>query len=304
MVGPFFDVYLIGARDSGPSAHMRLAASIAARHRLSAVAVAEALEGVPCRVAERLVVREAQTLADTLAAMGAIAQIAPTGVPLEACGPRAGLATSPAPSSPSDAFMGIPAAKDRRITLKSADADPPLVVDLAAPIEFAEVGPEGRTGVRGPDTVRCPIHGLVYSRRKASGCLKCLAAARAQARQLQEEWTGRAPAGSGAGSSVRDNPVARAFWGLAVALLAGFLPATVYARRFNRSELRELRARQAEISALPATQESLARFDALDAAVDASHRRGAGCAFLIWIAGTGIVGIAWTRLTRPRSADG
>jgi hypothetical protein len=304
MAGPFFDVYLIGAKDSGPSAQMRLAASIAARYRLSALAVAEAFEGVPCRVGGGLVVREAQTLADTLATMGAIAQIAPTGVPFDASGSSARLTTSTAPSWPTDAFMGIPAAKDRRITLKSTDADPPLVVDLAAPIEFAEAGPEGRTGVRGPDTVRCPIHGFVYSRRNASGCLKCLAAARAQARQIQEERTGRGPAGPVAGSSVRDNPVARAFWGLAVALLAGFLPATVYARRFNRSELRELRARQAEISAQPATQESLARFDALDAAVDASHRRGAGCAFLIWVAGTGIVGVAWTRFTRPRSVDG
>jgi uncharacterized membrane protein YidH (DUF202 family) len=101
------------------------------------------------------------------------------------------------------------------------------------------------------------------------------------------------------GSSFRDDPVRRSFWGLVVALFVGFLPAAYYARWSNRDTLLALRARQGHVSSLPATRESLARFDELDAAVDTAHRRGAERTLLIWMLGTSIAGVVWTRITKP-----
>jgi len=180
----------------------------------------------------------------------------------------------------------------------------PALVEVSEPIEFAEPSPEGKTGVRGSDTARCPIHGLAYNRRKASGCVQCLATARAHARRLKEESLARSPQPqSAAGSSLKNNPLRRAFWGVAVALLLGFVPAAYYARGPNRRELTALRAEQAALSEAPATKESLARFDALDAAVDRVHRRGAGRTLMIWLLAGGLTGLGWTGLTRPSQAD-
>ncbi|MBC8131644.1 MAG: hypothetical protein H7X95_01580 [Deltaproteobacteria bacterium] len=292
-----FDVYLIGAKDKNPSTQMRLVGSIAARWRLSAPVVAEALEGVPCRVAEKLGRREADALVESLGALGALTRLTLAGTPLAATSLPA--AAGRTRELPPDGLFSPPTRNDGRITLKSADLDTGAVVDVSEPIEFAEPGPDAKTGVRGSDTVRCPIHGLVYNRRKASGCVRCLAPARARARKLQEESR---VVGSGDGmglTSLRDNPVRRAFWGLGIALLVGLVPAVIYAKATNRREIDALRTRQAEISTLPSTKESLARFDELDAAVDSAHRRGAGRTLLIWIAVGGITALVWTRLTRP-----
>src|SRR6185503_11306508 len=85
-----------------------------------------------------------------------------------------------------DPGSGVHVPDRRRITLKSADVqNPPVVVDVAEAMEFAEPGPDGRTGVRGADIVRCQIHGLAYNRRQASGCIRCLAPARARAKTLE-----------------------------------------------------------------------------------------------------------------------
>ncbi len=280
MTDPTFDVHLTGATDASPSAQMRMTATIAARYRLSAPAVAAALAGTPFRVAERLPRREAQGLVDALLELGAVTRLSPAGVPL-AANPRT-----------SDDSMSVPR-KDFRITLKSADTHAAVVVDVAEPIDFAEPGPDGRTGVRGADTARCSIHGLVYNRRQASGCIRCLAPARAQARKL-EEATEEAEQRRG---RLADSPIRRAFWGLALALILGFLSAAYYARTSNRHDIIALRAQQAEISLLPATKTTLARFDDLDAAVHAMHRRGAGRALLIWMAVAAVTGAAWTKLT-------
>lgn len=301
-----FDVYLTGAKDKSPSVQMRLVAIVAARYRLSAPVVAEALEGVPHLVASRLPRREAQAMVEVLDEMGVLARLSPTGAPL---GREAPLVRPPAAVAPAakaqlarrpDDNLAPPRPKDHRITLRSAEVATALVVDVSEPIEFAEAGPEGKTGVRGSDTLRCPIHGLMYNRRKASGCVRCLAGARVQARKLRQEQAHPFSEGSGAAAnSLRDNPVRRAFWGLAVALLLGFIPAVYYARAINHRALLGLRAQQAALSSAPATQESLARFDELSEAVDQAHRRGAGRTLLIWFAAAGLSGLAWGRLTRP-----
>ncbi|MEO8213997.1 MAG: hypothetical protein ABI560_12420 [Myxococcales bacterium] len=307
------DVYLIGAKDKSPSVQMRLAPNIAARYRLSAAAVAEGLEGtVPCRVATRLSRREAQALLELLDGLGALARSAPTeGAGAESASSPAGRAPrSAAPPSPAGRQRSVPsvppelvsppAARDGRITLNSAEVQTAGVVDVSEPIDFAEPGPDARTGVRGPDTTRCPIHGLSYNRRTASGCVRCLATARAQVRKLTAD--GQVPftaAASGAPSSLRHDPVRRAFWGLAVALLLGFVPAAYYARSINRREVDVLRAEQATLSARPATRDSLARFDALEAAVDQTRGRGAGRTLLIWLGVGGVTALVWFRATRP-----
>ncbi|MEP6653884.1 MAG: hypothetical protein ABJA82_11020, partial [Myxococcales bacterium] len=306
-------VYLIGAKDKSPSVQMRLAPNIAARYRLSAAAVAEGLEGgAPCRVATRLSRREAQALLELLDGLGALARSAPTEgagddsasspvgrAPRATAPPSAAGRQRPASSVPPE-LVSPPAARDGRITLNSAEVRTAAVVDVSEPIDFAEPGPDAQTGVRGPDTTRCPIHGLIYNRRKASGCVRCLAAARTQVRKLTAEgqvpFTAGAP---GSASSLRHDPVRRAFWGLAVALLLGFVPAAYYARSVNRRELDVLRAEQATLSARPATKDSLARFDALDAAVDQTRGRGAGRTLLIWLAVGGATALVWSRATRP-----
>lgn len=257
-----FDVYLTGARDESPSVHLRLTTEIAIRYRLAAPMVAEALEGTPCLIKAGVTEQEAKTLVLSLTSMGAEARLSRSG-------------NSMAASPPGDG----------RITLRSADVEVPAVVEVSEPIDFAEPGPSARTGVRGPDTFRCAIHGLAYDRRRASGCLKCLAAARARARKLQDE-SGSRPTGAA-------GPVKWAFWGLAVSVAVGFLPAAYYARQSNRIELLALRARQGELSTRAATQESLARFDALDAAVEATYRAGAGRTLLIWIGTSGSFGTIW-----------
>ncbi len=302
MTGRLFDVYLTGAKDKSPSTQMRLTTSIAERYRLAAPAVAAALEGVPCRVAEGLGAPEAEALVSALAMMGATARLSPRGTPL---GGRdaSEVLTRGTSATWSDVLAPTTGRKDGRITLKSADLQVPSVVDVSEPIEFAEPGPDAKTGVRGADTIRCPVHGLVYNRRKASGCVKCLASARAQARKLHDESVRSLSPLIKGGSSFREDTLRRAFGGLTVALLVGFLPAAYYARWPNRDALLALRDRQAQISSLPATKESLARFDELDAAVDTAHRRGAGRTLVIWMLGTGIAGAVWIRVTRPRYPD-
>lgn len=304
-----FDVYLIGARDPEPSGQLRVAAAIAGRHHLPAPEVAAALMGTPLRVAARLSAADAQALVDALAALGGTARVSPTGVPLAAgttsIAPRAGRLTDPVSG------VHMP---DRRITLKSADAHAvPAVVDVAEPIDFAEPGADARTGVRGPDIVRCPVHGLAYNRRQTSGCVRCLAPARARARTLEDAGVAESRAGgeppseteaedarTGAGRWLRARfatPARRALFGLLVALVLGFLPAAYHARASTRGKAVELRRQQAEVAAAPITVETLARFDALDAQVDAIHLRGAKETLLIWLVVTGAAGFAWSRLT-------
>jgi hypothetical protein len=318
----YLDVYLIGAKEKSPSVQMRLATNIAGRFRLSAASVAEGLEGVPCRVGTRLSRREAQALLELLDGLGAVARSVPTEgsgggdqsasmpvgqAPRHVSAPSAATPSAATPRHRDPAMppelVSPPSVRDGRITLNSAAVRPAAVVDVSEPIDFAEPGPEGQTGVRGSDTIRCPIHGLIYNRRKASGCVRCLAAARAQARKLTADNQVPFAAGATTGfSSLRHDPIRRAFWGLAVTLLLGFLPAAYYARSINRREVDVLRAEQSTLSASPATRDSLARFDALDAAVDQTRSRGAGRTLLIWLAVSGVSALVWVRATRPTTS--
>lgn len=281
---PEFDVYLFGARDASPSGQLRAATTIAARFRVPAPAVAAALAGSEYRLATRLPRAEAQAMADVLATLGGVARV-----------------------SPADPLSGVHVPDRRRITLKSADAHPPVVVDVAEEMDFAEPGPDARTGVRGADIVRCQIHGLNYNRRQASGCLRCLAPARARAKTLEDAGVAPTNAGADADSPapVRTGwfrgrfatPARRALWGVLVALLLGFLPAAYHARVFTGRKTAALRAEQGRVAAEPVTVATLARFDALDAEVHAVHLRGAGETLLIWVVVSGAAAFAWSRVT-------
>lgn len=310
-----FDVQLTGARDPDPAGQLRLAATIASRYRVGAPAVAAALAGTaPCRVGRRLPAAEAQALVDALASLGAVARLSPAGVAPAASQPPS-RSTSMTGGDHLTDHLADPGSgvrmPDRRITLKSGDAHAaPVVVDVAEPMEFAEPGPEGRTGVRGADIVRCPVHGLAYNRRQASGCLRCLAPARARAKTLEDAGTpatgagkevdSRADASSPGAGWLRGrfaSPARRALWGVVVALVLGFIPAAYHARVSTRRKALELRAEQTQVAAAAVTVATLARFDALDAQVDAVHLRGAGETLLIWIAVAGAAGFAWSRVT-------
>ena len=311
MAADEFDVHLIGARDPNPSGHLRLAATIASRYRVGAPAVAAALAGTsPCRIGHRLSAADAQALVDALVGLGAVARSSGAGAPV---GQAAAQSPDHLTGHLTDPGSGV-RVPDRRITLKSADAHAaPVVVDVAEPMEFAEPGPDGRTGVRGADVVRCPIHGLAYNRRQASGCVRCLAPARARAKTLETAGTpassgpdaqpperAAAPASSGA-PWFRErfaSPARRALWGVVVAVAIGFLPAAYHARASTRRKALELRAEQTQVAAAaPATVATLARFDALDAQVDAVHLHGAGETLLIWLAVAGAAGLVWSKVT-------
>lgn len=298
-----FDVHLTGARDPNPAGQLRLAATIASRYRVGAPAVAAALAGTsPCRVGSRLPAAEAQALVEALASLGAVARLSPAGAPAGTTAwPTSGVSDH-LTGHLTDPGSGV-RMPDRRITLKAADAPAaPVVVDVSEPMEFAEPGPDGRTGVRGADIVRCPIHGLAYNRRQASGCARCLAPARARAKTLEDAGTS-ASVGTDASSEAGwhrgrfASPSRRALWGVVVALAIGFIPAAYHARASTRRKALELRAEQTQVAAAPVTVATLARFDALDAEVDAVHRRGAGQALLIWLAVAGAAGLAWSRIT-------
>jgi hypothetical protein len=263
-----FDVYVTGASDKTPSGQMRIAATVAARYRVPAPAIAEALEGGHYRIATRLTAPQADELVGALATLGAIGRLSQAGVAL-----GEGLVL------PDDSIAL--ARRDLHEVFKTPDAHPaPRVVNMAEQVELTQ-------------SVRCPIHGLFYDRRQASGCMRCLAPARAQAPSMEEELLLRTRPRLRMG----EHPVRRAFFGLALALMLGFLPAAYYARSAVRRELTALRVKQAEISSLPATQASLAHFDELDGQVHAVQLGGATRTLLIWILVAGVTGAVWTKLT-------
>lgn len=140
-------------------------------------------------------------------------------------------------------------------------------------------------------TVRCPIHGLAYDRRKASGCRKCLAPARQVAQTMEN------PAFTGTKGAFRESATKRAFLGLAIALAIGFIPAAYYALRMGGAEVRRLRAEQEVLSRKPGTEEVQQRFTALDADVGSAHRRSARNTAVLWLVVSGGALFGWYRIT-------
>jgi hypothetical protein len=96
--------------------------------------------------------------------------------------------------------------------------------------------------------VRCHKHGLLYDSRKASGCGKCMD------RGASCPPPSR-PGTHGIKIADFDSAAKRAFVGLALALVIGFIPAAYHAFRVGARDIHRLRDEQEILSRKPATEE-------------------------------------------------
>jgi hypothetical protein len=141
--------------------------------------------------------------------------------------------------------------------------------------------------------VRCTQHGLYYDKTKASGCRKCLSAAR----EMAAGFESRNAATKIRVANLRDQPAKRAFVGLAVAFILGFLPAIYYAFGPGAAEARELRVRQELLSRQPGTEDVIRQFDDLDEQVTRSRERSLRNIALVWAATSGVAMVGWYKVT-------
>jgi hypothetical protein len=138
--------------------------------------------------------------------------------------------------------------------------------------------------------VKCPKHGMFFDTRKASGCAKCLEPGRRMGVAMAEQARGFKLADF-------ENPIKRAFLGLALALAIGFVPAAYHALGLGSREMRRLRDDQETLSHRPATEEIARRFEDLDAAVGNTKSRYMRNTGLIWIFFSGGALAGWFKLT-------
>jgi hypothetical protein len=139
--------------------------------------------------------------------------------------------------------------------------------------------------------VRCDKHGLFFDTRRASGCAKCLAPGRKMGVAMAEKARGFKL------MEFDDQPIKRAFIGLAIALVMGFIPAAYHALGMGSREMRRLREEQEMVSRRPATEEIARRFEEIDATVGATKSRYMRNTGLIWVMVTGGALFGWYRLT-------
>src|SRR4051794_27137665 len=104
-------------------------------------------------------------------------------------------------------------------------------------------------------------------------------------------------------ASLRMDPVKRAFAGLALALLVGFIPAAIYAIGINGAEVRWIRSRQRELAAQLGAPAITAEFDRLEAAVPGVRRRGIRHTAVLWLLVSGIAAGGWYRLVERPARD-
>jgi hypothetical protein len=280
------DVYIVGGHALEPTAQMKVAALIASRYRVGAGAVADGLSGGQCLVGARLTDPAARKLAEELADLGAETKLQPAGVPLRLTVKR------------SAQGGGSRAERGTSIDRSPVTSGVMEVVQMGERIETAvrERAARGAAAAEqsAPDSVRCALHGLYYDRTRASGCSRCLQQARVVARQMEES----APVGRWV--KLRRDPVRRAFFGLALALVVGFVPAAYSAWGIDGPEVARLRDRQVALSRQPATQALTAEFDTLDAAVYSVRRKGITRTAAIWLMVTALVGVGWYKLGASR----
>jgi hypothetical protein len=139
--------------------------------------------------------------------------------------------------------------------------------------------------------VRCGQHGLFFDTRKASGCAKCLAPGRKLSAQLEDR------ARKFMFADFDDDPVKRAFIGLAIALVLGFVPAAYHALRMGARDLHNLRAQQEILSRKPATEEISRQFEELNDVVKSGKSHAERNTALIWVVVTGGALVGWYRFT-------
>jgi hypothetical protein len=139
--------------------------------------------------------------------------------------------------------------------------------------------------------VRCVQHGLYYDKTKASGCRKCLAGARDYVSKIERKDDKLRIA------DFRGKPAKRAFLGLTLALVLGFLPAAYYCFGPGATEAGRLRLEQEMLSRQAGTEGTIRAFDDLDAQVKASHERSSRNTAIVWFAVTGVAMLGWYRIT-------
>ena len=138
---------------------------------------------------------------------------------------------------------------------------------------------------------RCPTHGLLFDRRKSSGCRKCFedkrSASRAPGRTAQKRRS----------DGLDSSPAKRAFLGLALAMFLGFAPAAYYAMFPGSREVDRLRTEQKALSEKAGTEENIRRFDQLEDQVAAGHWKAMRNTLIIWVAISGIAMVGWYKST-------
>ena len=216
--------------------------------------------GASSRVGQDLLPAEAHALASRLRSRGAAAEVVET------------------------------AAARRTFELEIVDGSGVPGLDLAAALAD-DIHPGGRIPhvapeeSKGNDVVRCSVHGLAFNRRQSSGCVRCLAQARARARHLTESGAIRRPStdsGDAPAPSASSAQLAGALRVLGVSLAIGFLPAAYYARGPAAEAVGRRRAEQARLGDRPATVASLAEFDRLDGEVSSLEIRARVVTAALW----------------------
>jgi hypothetical protein len=142
--------------------------------------------------------------------------------------------------------------------------------------------------------IRCTEHGLYYDKRTSSACRKCLAPSRERAAMMGKKG---GPSVVGKAMKLRDDPVRHAFYGLAIALLLGLLPAAFHALAVGNPEVKALRTEQAKLSDQIGTEKAIARFQELDQQVREKHDANFRLTALIWMVGGGLGVLAWHKIT-------
>jgi hypothetical protein len=180
----------------------------------------------------------------------------------------------------------------------SEESLPPSRSQVAAS-NLRDIGATNASGVSVEDEdqnlnlVRCAQHGLYYDKTKASGCRKCMSAAR----EMAAGFESRKAATKIKVANLRDQPAKRAFIGLAVAFILGFLPAAYYAFGPGAAAARELRVRQELLSRQPGTEDVLRQFDDLDEQVTRSRERSMRNIALVWLATSAAAMAGWYKVT-------
>jgi hypothetical protein len=139
--------------------------------------------------------------------------------------------------------------------------------------------------------IRCVQHGLYYDKSKASGCRKCMSTARDAVNKMTAQNT------TFHIGDLHRKPAKRAFIGLAIALVLGFLPAVYYCFGPGTTEARKFRVEQELLSRQPGTEEIMRRFDELDTQVDESHGRASRNTAIVWFAVAGVAMLGWYKIS-------
>jgi hypothetical protein len=241
----------------------------------------------------------------------------PSSAPGLQLAPSSGPKDAPPPVG-RDPFAGGPDLEERSLELDMPPPAPKAAAATAGPESSAErPRPTGGTSLPGASAlnlngmaasssasglsvdkaaaaeayrVRCHKHGLLYDSRKASGCGKCLDAGRKLSAALEAK-------AAGIRIATFDNAIKRAFVGLALALVVGFIPAAYHAFRVGARDIHRLRDEQELLSRKPATEEIVQRFNELNTTVDNAASRATRTTGIVWLVVSGLALAGWYRVT-------